>query len=141
MMTKLQCLQASLVVTALTGSYVAIVAGMRIAENVLAASTTSCGLGMLFGSLAALGRRTWGLGLVFAAAVAFATAGALEMGPPIFFLFAVAGAIPMALGAKPFARFDRGAAVLFVAIAVALGIGSALAWDEAVPFIRAHYVR
>jgi hypothetical protein len=132
-MTKLQRIQLSLALSAATGAYVAIIAGMRMAENILAGSTASCGVGMLLGSLAALSRRTWGVGLVFAAAVAFATAGAMGMGPPVFFVFAAAGALPMLLGAKPFARFDRGAALLFAGIAVALGVGSALAWHELWP--------
>ena len=48
-MTKLQRVQLSLVISGLTGAYVAIHAGMRVSENILAISTTSCGIGMLVG--------------------------------------------------------------------------------------------
>ncbi|MFO0736833.1 MAG: hypothetical protein U0270_13190 [Labilithrix sp.] len=136
-MTKLQRVQLSLVISGLTGAYVAIHAGMRVSENILAISTTSCGIGMLVGSVAALKQRTWGVGLVFAAAVAFGSAAALRMGPPIFYAFAVAGALPWALCEKPFQRFDRGAALLYGCIAVALGVGAAIAWGVAAPTIWA----
>lgn len=134
-MTKLQRIQASLALTAVTGVYIAITAGMRIEQNILAISTTSAGIGMVLGSAAALTKRTWGVGLVFATAVAFASAALMSMGPEIFFLFAGIGSLPMALGAKPFARFDRSAAMLFAGIAIALGVGAALAWHELAPSI------
>jgi hypothetical protein len=134
-MTKLQRIQASLVVAAVTGAYVATVAAMRVPENILALSTTTGGVIMCAGSLAALRKRTWGVGLVFAASAAFATAAAMEMGPPIFWTWAVIGAVPMAFGAKPFARFDRSAATLFIGGAAALGVGAALAWSQIWPTV------
>ena len=134
-MTRLQQIQTSLVMTAVTGIYVAVVAGMRVSENILAISTTICGIGMFVGSVVALKKRTWGVGLVFAAAVAFATAAAMKMGPWTFWIFALGGAMPMALGAKPFARFDRKATLLFARIAMALGVGSALVWHEIWPSV------
>ena len=134
-MTKLQRIQFSLCVAAATGVYVTIAAAMRVPENILALSTTTGGALMFAGAVAALKKRTWGVGIVFAAATAFATAAYMKMGPPQFWAFALAGALPMVLGAKPFARFDKAAAALFIGIALALGIGAALAWSQLWPTV------
>lgn len=136
-MNDLQRMRASLWMAVATGTYVAITAAMRVPENILALSTTTGGAIMCAGAMAALRRRTWGVGVVFTASAAFATAAAMDMGPPIFWAFALAGAVPMALGAKPFARFDKAAAGLFVGIALALGIGTALAWSQLWPTVWA----
>lgn len=134
-MTKLQRIQTSLWMAAATGVYVSVVAAMRVPENILALSTTTGGAVMCAGAVAALRKRTWGVGVVFACAAAFATAAAIHMGPPIFWAWALAGTMPMLLGAKPFLRFDRGAAALFIGIALALGIGAALAWSQLWPSV------
>lgn len=134
-MTNLFRIQIALAFSALMGGVAIIEASQRVSTNILALSTVTCGVGMFMGSVAALSRRTWGVGVVFAAAAAFAAAAFLRMGPSFFWWFALAGALPMALGAKPFARFDRGAAYLFAGTAAALGITAALVWEQLVPFL------
>lgn len=110
---------------------------VQIPVHILAASTALAAAGMFFGATAALRARTWGVGLVFASAVAFASAAALKMGPAFFWAIAAAGAVPMLLSAKPFARFSRSATALFALIVITAGVGSAFAWRELAPFVWA----
>lgn len=112
-------------------------AAVWIPVNILAGSTALAAVGMFFGATAALRARTWGVGLAFASAVAFASAAALEMGPSFFWGVAVAGTLPMLVSAKPFARFSRSATGLFALIAITAGVGSALAWRELAPLVWA----
>jgi hypothetical protein len=111
-------------------------AAMAIPTHIFACSTTLAAAGLFAGATAALRARTWGVGLAFASAVAFGAAAALEMGPAWFWWVAVAGAIPQLLCLRPFARFDRGAAALFVVGSAAAGLSAALAWNEVAPLIR-----
>ncbi|MBX3225895.1 MAG: hypothetical protein KIT84_30040 [Labilithrix sp.] len=130
---RLHRLQAALFVAQIAGLYAFCRAAVQIPVHVLAASTALAAAAMLFGATAALRARTWGVGLAFASAVAFASAAALKMGPSFFWLIAAAGTAPMLLSARPFARFSRSATALFVLIAVVCGVGSALLWREAAP--------
>jgi hypothetical protein len=77
---------------------------------------------MIAGALAALRAKTWGVGVVLAAATAFSAAAALGIAPMWFWLVGAVGALPFLFAWRPMVRFDRGAAVLFAAIAVTLGI-------------------
>jgi len=110
-------------------------AAAQIPVYILAASTALAAAGMFLGATAALRARTWGIGLAFASAVAFASAAALKMGPSFFWAVAVAGTMPMLLSTKPFVRFSRSATILFALLAIAAGVGSALAWRQLAPLI------
>lgn len=83
---------------------------------------------LVFGALAALCARTWGVGLVLATAVAFPAAHLLGMAPAWFWLVGLVGAAPFALSWRPMARFDRGAAILYGVLATGAGVSGALAY-------------
>ncbi len=131
----LRRVQAALLLAQLASLFTFVRAAAQIPVHILAVSTACAAVGMFVGATAALRARTWGVGLVFASAVAFASAAALKMGPPFFWAVAAAGTIPMLLSTKPFMRFSRSATVLFALIAIAAGVGSALAWREIAPLI------
>lgn len=80
-----------------------------------------------FGATAALCERTWGVGLVLAAATSFFAARALGLGPAYFDAVAAIGALPFLFTAKHMARFSRGATVLFALLAGAAGTTVTLA--------------
>lgn len=90
------------------------------------------------GALAALRRRTWGIGLTLLAASAFPAAHLLGMAPNWFWGVGLVGAIPAAFTWKPMAFFDRPAAKLFVTLAILGGIGCALTWHEIGPWVITH---
>lgn len=92
--------------------------------------TVLASLFLIGGALAAQRGRTWGIGMSFAAAVAFPVAFAIGIAPPWFCLVGLAGMLPFALTWRPLARFDKGAATVLAAIAVAGGAGAAMAWKE-----------
>src|ERR1019366_4858404 len=87
---------------------------------------------LLVGAGAARRDRTWGLGLLLAIGTAFPVMGLLGVAVPSWFgAMGVLGAVPFVLTWRPMAWFDKGAAVLFAALAIALGVGSAFAWRAA----------
>lgn len=131
----LRRVQAALFLAQLASLYTFFRAAAQIPVHILAVSTALAAAGMFLGATAALRARTWGIGLAFASAVAFASAAALKMGPPFFWAVAAAGTIPMLLSTRPFVRFSRSATLLFALIAIAAGIGSALAWRELAPHV------
>jgi hypothetical protein len=92
-------------------------------------------LALAAGAKAARRERTWGVGVMLAAATAFSVAAALGFAPPAartwFWLVGLAGAAPFVLTVKPMMRFDVAATALFAAIAGATGIAGAMAWREA----------
>ena len=92
--------------------------------------TVLASLLLIGGAMAAQRGRTWGIGLAFAAAVAFPVAFAIGIAPPWFCLVGLAGAWPFALTARPFARFDKGATLMLAAIAATVGTAAAVAWKE-----------
>jgi len=85
---------------------------------------------LIVGAQAAARSRTWGVGLALAMAMAFPAAHLLGMAPSWFWLVGVAGALPFALSSRWMASFDRGATVLFAAVATAAGVACAMAWHE-----------
>jgi hypothetical protein len=98
------------------------------------ARSGSCGLpavlgaGMLaLGAMAALAERTWGIGLVLAAASALATSAALGVGPSFFYVVAAIGALPFLFTMRPMARFHLGATVLFAVLASVAGAAGSVA--------------
>jgi hypothetical protein len=92
--------------------------------------TVLASLLLIGGAMAAQRGRTWGIGLAFAAAVAFPVAFAIGIAPPWFCLVGLAGAWPFALTARPFARFDKGATMMLAAVAATVGTVAAVAWKE-----------
>ncbi len=92
--------------------------------------TVAASLFLIGGALAAQRGRTWGVGMAFAAAVAFPVAFAIGIAPPWFCLVGLAGALPFALTVRPFARFDKGATTLLAAITATAGAAAAIAWKE-----------
>jgi hypothetical protein len=88
---------------------------------------------LALGSTAALCERTWGVGLMLAAASAFFVAAVLGMGPPFFLAVAAIGAVPFLFTMKYMARFHLGATTLFAGLSGAVGLASALAWSELAP--------
>jgi hypothetical protein len=92
--------------------------------------TVVAALLLIAGAMAAQRGRTWGIGLAFAAAVAFPVAFAIGIAPPWFCLVGLAGAWPFALTARPFARFDKGATIMLAAVAATVGTAAAVAWKE-----------
>lgn len=101
---------------------------------------------LAFGASAALCARTWGVGLMLAAATSFFVAGALGMapgraGPSFFYLVAAVGALPFLFTMKHMARFHLGATVLFAALAGAIGTAASLAWSAAAPSVIAAFAR
>jgi hypothetical protein len=92
--------------------------------------TVLASLLLIGGAVAAQRGRTWGIGLAFAAAVAFPVAFVIGIAPPWFCLVGLAGAWPFALTVRPFARFDKGATVLFAAVTATAGAAAAIAWKQ-----------
>ena len=101
--------------------------------------TASAAAGLAFGATAAMCRRTWGIGLMLAAASSFFVAGALGMGPPFFYVVAGVGALPFVFTVKHMARFHVGATVLFAALAGGLGLTASLMWNAAAPTVIAYF--
>ncbi|MBX3197641.1 MAG: hypothetical protein KF850_06660 [Labilithrix sp.] len=97
--------------------------------------TAAAAAALAFGATAALCERTWGVGLVLAAATSFFVAGALGMGPPFFFVVAAVGALPFLFTMKHMARFHVGATVLFALLAGAAGTTASLAWNAVAPIV------
>ncbi len=81
---------------------------------------------LAFGATAALCGRTWGIGLVLAAAVSFLAAGAQHLGPWSFYVAGAIGTLPFLLTAKHMARFHLGATVLFALLAALGGTSASL---------------
>ncbi|MDB5218702.1 MAG: hypothetical protein JWO86_6629 [Myxococcaceae bacterium] len=92
--------------------------------------TVLASLFLIGGAMAAQRGRTWGIPMALAAAVAFPVAFAIGIAPPWFCLVGIAGALPFAISARPFARFDKGATMLLAAITTTLGAAAAIAWKE-----------
>jgi hypothetical protein len=88
---------------------------------------------LALGATAAVCERTWGVGLMLAAASAFFTAAVLGMGSPFFLVVAAIGAVPFLFTMKHMARFHLGATALFAGLSGALGLTGALAWSEVAP--------
>jgi hypothetical protein len=88
---------------------------------------------LAFGATAALCERTWGVGLVLAAATSFFAARAMHMGPPFFYVVAAIGVLPFVFTMKHMARFHLGATVLFAMLAGAAGTAASFAWSAASP--------
>ena len=121
----------------LVGLYTLVRALMIVSWHPLAWSSALGAAGLVVGATAALRATTWGVGLACAAAVSFASAAALGMGPEWFWIVAAAGVLPQLLTVRPFARFDRGATALFILGAVTAGVSAALVWREIAPLVRA----
>lgn len=77
--------------------------------------------GLSFGAMAALCERTWGIGLVLAAATSFFAAAAMHMGPPTHYVVAAIGVLPFVFTMKHMVRFHLGATVLFALLAGGMG--------------------
>ena len=92
--------------------------------------TVLASLFLIGGALAAQRGRTWGVGMAFASAVAFPVAFAIGIAPAWFCLVGLAGAWPLVVAWRPFARFDKGAATLLAAVAATAGAAAAIAWKE-----------
>lgn len=92
--------------------------------------TVLASLFLIGGALAAQRGRTWGIGMSFAAAVAFPVAFAIGIAPAWFCWVGVAGLLPFALTWRPLARFDKGATAVLAASAVTAGAAAAVAWKE-----------
>lgn len=92
--------------------------------------TVLASLLLIGGAVAAQRGRTWGIALAFATAVSFPVAFAIGIAPPWFCLVGLAGALPFALTARRFARFDPGATALLAGIAATTGAAVAMAWKE-----------
>jgi hypothetical protein len=90
------------------------------------------------GAFAALRGRTWGIGLTLLCASAFPAAHLLGMAPSWFWGVGFIGALPAFLTWKPMAFFDRPAAKLFVALALAGGIACAVTWHEIGGWVVTH---
>ena len=103
--------------------------------------TAAAAAGLAFGATAALCQRTWGVGLMLAAATSFFVAGALGLGPAFFYVVAGIGALPFLFTMKHMARFHLGATVLFALLAGALGTTASLAWSAAAPTVIAAFAR
>ncbi len=103
--------------------------------------TSAAAAGLAFGATAALCRRTWGIGLMLAAAVSFFVAAVLGMGPGFFYVVAGVGVLPFLVTVKYMARFHLGATVLFAALAGTIGTASSLAWSAAGPTVIAAFAR
>lgn len=86
---------------------------------------------LMLGASAALRARTWGVGLVLAAATAFPVAAMLGFAPTWFWLVGLVGALPFALVLRAMLRFDAAATGLFAALAAGAGLVGAFAWREA----------
>jgi hypothetical protein len=91
-------------------------------------ATVAAAVALFAGAHAALSSRTWGVGLALASGAAFGAAAELDLGPPWFWVVALSGVTPAVVTWRPMARFDRGAAVFFVALATGAGIVGALAF-------------
>jgi hypothetical protein len=103
--------------------------------------TALAAVGLAFGATAALCARTWGIGLMLAAATSFCVAGAMHMGPSSFYVVAAIGALPFFLTMKHMARFHVGATVLFALLSSAIGTAASLAWSAAAPTVIAACAR
>jgi hypothetical protein len=134
-----------LVVSLLTVHVVAfaIVAACATSEEHLRWLALMAAIGLGLGATAALGERTWGVGLMLATASALfvagliapeaATADLLGIGRPFFFGVGAVGALPFLLTMKHMARFHRGATVLFALLAGLSGTTASLVWNAAAP--------
>jgi len=92
--------------------------------------TVLASLFLIGGAYAATRGRTWGVGMAFASAVAFPVAFAIGIAPAWFCLVGLAGAWPLAIAWRSFARFDKGAATLLATLAATGGAAAAIAWKE-----------
>ena len=96
---------------------------------------------LVAGAIAAFSGRTWGIGLTLLGASAFIAAYLLGMAPPEYLAVGYVGALPFVLTWKPMAFFDRPAAKLFAALAIAGGIACAIAWHEIGSWVVANLER
>lgn len=103
--------------------------------------TAAAALGLAVGAIAGLRAKTWGVGLMLAAATSFFAAGALEMGPPFFYGVAAVGAFPFFLTARYMARFDLAATLAFALVSGAVGVSAAFAWNLAAPTVIPMFAR
>ena len=104
--------------------------------------TAAAAAGLAFGATAALCERTWGVGLMLAAAVSFFAAGALDMGSASFFyVVAAVGTLPFVFTMKHMARLHLGATVLFALLSGALGTAATLAWNASGPAVIEAFAR
>jgi hypothetical protein len=85
---------------------------------------------LIGGAFAAQRGKTWGLGLSFAAAVAFPVASMIGIAPPWFWLVGIAGALPFIVASRALARFDKGATTILAAIGIGIGAMGAISWKE-----------
>lgn len=85
---------------------------------------------LIAGAFAAQRGRTWGLGLSFAAAVAFPVASMIGIAPPWFWMVGVAGALPFIVASRALARFDKGATAILAGWGIGMGALGAIAWKE-----------
>src|SRR5690349_3846130 len=102
--------------------------------------TVLASLVLLVGAAAAKRNRAWGVALMFAQAIAFPAAFMIGIAPAWFCLVGAIASIPFLMTAPGFARLDRGATRVLMALAVAGGtigavVWKAIAWDvfEALP--------
>lgn len=104
-----------------------------MARSVLLArwTTVVATIVLVWGVRAAMRERTWGIGVVLATSAAFPVAATMGFAPPWFWLVGILGVVPFLLTVKPMVRFDRGATVLFTALAGGTSIAAAYAWREA----------
>lgn len=84
---------------------------------------------ILFAAASAAHRgKSWGVGVMFGQAVAFATAWAVGIAPPWFVLVGLIGALPAILTTRALARFDKGATAILGTFALAAGALGAIGW-------------
>lgn len=85
---------------------------------------------LFFAATAAHRGRSWGVGVAFGQAVAFAAAWAFGIAPPWFAVVGLVGALPAVFASRALARLDKTATVLLATLAASVGALGALAWKE-----------
>lgn len=85
---------------------------------------------LIAGAMAALRRRTWGVGVALAAACWFPVAFAIGIAPAWFCIVGLLGALPFVLASRALVRFDGRATALLAALAAAFGAIGAVAWKQ-----------
>lgn len=83
---------------------------------------------LFLGASAAAKGKTWGIALSLMSAVSFPVAFLIGIAPPWFALVGVAGVMPFLISLPAFAKFDKRATALLVAIASVFGAAGAIGW-------------
>ena len=85
---------------------------------------------ILLGTLAAQRGRTWGVAATFMVSVWFPVAALIGIAPLWFVAVGVSAAMPFMLLWRALTKVDRGASVLFAALATTVGAGAAFVWKN-----------